>query len=154
MLTFNPIHLLFNSPSPFFYTRTLTQQSYKAIRGLIRNNPGLNKASGRDSKSVRNEIKHVCEHVCARTACTRAIIRSNLTYPRDDSMGTGDRLKEKLCFLSPSFFWSLYFGRLKKIIIHIEQKIYLVLLCSAWMSEKARGRCVTCTLWNLLLNIL
>lgn len=27
--------------------------------------------------------------------CARAIIRSNLTYPRDDSMGTSDRLKER-----------------------------------------------------------
>lgn len=64
MLTFNPIHLLFNSPSLFLHSLSLSQQSYKAIRGLIRNNPGLNKASGRDSKSVRNEIKHVCEYVC------------------------------------------------------------------------------------------
>lgn len=27
--------------------------------------------------------------------CARAIIRSNLTYPRDDSMGTSGRLKER-----------------------------------------------------------
>lgn len=72
MLTFNPIHLLLNSPSFFCcYDSSLTQQSYKAIRGLIRNNPPLNKAGRRDDESVRNEIKHVCEYVSAG-ACERA----------------------------------------------------------------------------------
>lgn len=72
MLTFNPIHLLLNSPFLFLHSLSLSQQSYKAIRGLIRNNPGLNKASGRDSKSVRNEIKHVCEYVCG-CMCVHAL---------------------------------------------------------------------------------
>lgn len=74
MLTFNPVHLLLNSPSFFFFLLLrffLAQQSYKAIRGLIRNNPPLNKAERRDGESVRNEIKHVCEYVSAG-ACARA----------------------------------------------------------------------------------
>lgn len=51
-------------------------------------------------------------HVCAR-----AIIRSNLTYPSDDSMGTSDRLKKGEITFSPSgsHSASVYlFERLKK----------------------------------------
>lgn len=40
-------------------------------------------------------------------ACTRAIITSNLTYPRDDSMEASDRLKGEIFCLS--LICGLYF---------------------------------------------
>lgn len=70
---------------------------------------------------MRNEIKHVREfvYVCARVCvCARTIIRSNLTYPIDDSMETSDGLKEKLCFLSPCLTQSL------TLFLEIKENIY------------------------------
>lgn len=58
---------------------------------------------------MRNEIKHVCENVLRVRVCVcaRAIITSNLTYPRDDSMGTSDRLKGE--FFCLELICCLYF---------------------------------------------